>query len=77
MVEFTAELLKKFIISFIGFMIFVFLLNSLYDIVSNSILGALTGEWQYDMLIYIVALAFGIGVIMILYENYVPHDEDD
>lgn len=77
MVEFTGEMLKKFMITFTMFIVFVFLLNALYDIVADSIVGALTGNWQYDMLIYLVALAFGAGVVMILYEDYINDDGDD
>lgn len=77
MPELNGEMMKKFIIAFVSFIVFVFLLNALYDIVSDSIIGALTGNWQYDMLIYLVAVAFGAGVIMILYQKYIPKDGDD
>jgi len=70
------EMLKKFITAFVLFIIFAFLLGISYDILLVSIENALTGNWQYDSLIYIIPIAFGGGVIMILWAKYIPHGDD-
>lgn len=77
MPELNGEMMRRFFTAFIMFIVFVFLLGVGYEMVSNSITDNLTGNWQYDSLLYVVAIAFGAGVIMILYQKYIPKDGDD
>lgn len=77
MPELNGEMMRRFFTSFIMFIVFVFLLGVGYEMVSNSITDNLTGNWQYDSLLYVVGIAFGAGVITILYQKYIPKDGDD
>jgi hypothetical protein len=77
MPELNGEMFKRFIMAFVMFLVFAFTLGVFYEIVSTSVTNSLTGNWQYDMLIYIIPLAFAGGVIMILYQKYIPKDGDN
>lgn len=77
MVEIEEQMLKKLIITFTTFLIFAFTLITFYDIIAESTLNALTGNIVWDSLLVIIPIAFSAGVIMILYNKYVPQHKGD
>lgn len=72
----TGETFKGFITTFVMFIIFASILYVCYQLVATSVIGSLTGDARYDVLLNVVLIAFPAGVIMILYKKYVGDDDE-
>ena len=77
MPELDGKMFKKFMFMFVTFIILASTLFVFYDVISLSVTNAITGNIGYDALLTIIPIAFGAGVVMIVYNYYVPKDEGD
>lgn len=77
MPELNEEMFKKFVFMFVTFIILASTLFIFYDIVITGVNNALTGNIVWDGIISIIPIAFGAGVIMIVYKYYIPKNEGD
>ena len=69
----TTPLLKGILLMFVLFIVFIFLLNALYDVVTGSV--NLTGNPTWDALLILVPMFFGMAVLAIMYGRYVSNQE--
>jgi hypothetical protein len=72
MPQLDREMFKKFMTAVVLFIIFISILLACYDLVSESVVNAFTGNITWDSLLYIVPIVFSGAVIFILYKNYIP-----
>jgi hypothetical protein len=71
--EGSPALLKGILLVFVLFIVFIYLLNCLYQVIIGSV--TLTGNSSWDALLILVPMFFGMAILAIMYGRYVASQD--